>query len=161
CGGSLTLLTTEDGTPRTLLPLTDSELRENRERTDGRQLALVPRGGFVHDGSGYLYYEHRLVGPGVFDSELLGTGLCVLDAGQGTDPCRRIEASGSDVLFPPDVLPLNQGGVVDGERALIYGCRHSGSFTDPCTITGVPVGAAEDPTLYLYLGVDDRWVREP
>ncbi|HEX5100921.1 MAG TPA: hypothetical protein VFV94_15530 [Polyangiaceae bacterium] len=149
------------GDPRSLLPLTEEEQRENAERGDGRTLALLPSGGFTHEGAGYLYYERTLLGPGIFDSELLGTGLCVLEPGVEPSSCRRVVAGGSDILFSPAARPLNQGGLVDGERALIFGCRRAAYLSAPCTVTGVPLGAVEDPHLYAYLGGNDHWVLEP
>jgi hypothetical protein len=140
CSG-VVLASDGTGAPQSLLPLTEEEQGENAERTDGRRLALVPRGGFTHEGAGYLYYEHTLLGPGIFDSELLGTGLCVIDPGVESLICRRVVVDGTDVLFSPEARPLNQGGLVDGDRALILGCRRASYLSEPCTVTGVPLGA--------------------
>ena len=86
------------GAPRSLLALSPDELAENTTREDGRQLQLSAHGGFVSDEVGYLYYEHTLVGPGVFDAEVLGTGLCIVQ-GSG-EPCERLRLNGSTLLWP-------------------------------------------------------------
>lgn len=157
CQDGPTLTLDSNGTPQSLLSLTDDELKANAARTDGRALALAPTGGFVYDGVGYLFYEQNLLGPGVFESELVGTGLCVVS---GDGACRRAEASGSSVLFPPSALPLNQGGLIAGDRALIFGCRQVASFSSPCTITGVPLDSLEDPTTYAYYNAFEGWVTD-
>ncbi len=66
------------GALQSLLTLNAHELADNATREDGRQLLLTPRGGFVSDQLGYLYYEHTVVGPGVLDAEVVGTGLCIV-----------------------------------------------------------------------------------
>jgi hypothetical protein len=166
CSSGPQLWRDDAGEPVSILPLTEEEEKENAERDDGRKLTLAPQGGFVHEGAGYLYYERSLSGPGIFDAELIGTGLCVLDAGAERGSCRRVEYEGGDLLFPPRALPLNQGGLVDGERALIFGCRQVGWLTHHCTITGVPVTDAENPEQYAYLGGGEEsgfnaWVSDP
>lgn len=147
-----------DERARSILTLSPTEQAENATRTDGRRLALVPTGGFAHDGLGYLYYDHVLRGPGFFDAETLGTGLCVLDP-KSPEACERIDAT---ISWRPDQRVINRGGfVVDedtGPRALIAGCRKVGSFDEPCTMTGVPIAGVRDPDAYQVWDAFHGWV---
>jgi hypothetical protein len=152
------LLRDEHGAPRSLLPLSEPEISENTDREDGRHLELVPVGGFVHAGIGYLYYEPTWFGPGVFDAEKLGTGLCVLDA---DDNCQRAEVDGQTLLFPATARPLNQGGLVAAEHAFLYGCMHAASFSDPCTLTSVPLADVTDPAAYRNYNEFKGWIADP
>src|SRR6185503_13581491 len=88
-----------------ILTLTAEEEAENQARTDGRRLVLRPTGGFAHQDVGYLFYERLIAGPGFFDEELLGTGLCTV--APGATACERQAA-----FWTPDERVLDQGGVV-------------------------------------------------
>jgi hypothetical protein len=150
--------------PRSLLALSAAELAENAARTDGRTLALVPTGGFAADGRGYMFYDHVLRGPGILEEESLGTGLCVITP-SSAESCERVTAQMSvpmspTVLWRPEQRVMNRGAMVvdDGARAVIAGCRKVGSFDEPCTVTGVPVADARDPTAYRMWNVFDGWV---
>jgi len=158
CSNGPELVLDENDQPRSILPLSAAEQDENSARDDGRHLELVPVGGLVHDGVGYLFYEPTLFGPGFFDSEKLGTGLCVLDGG---DDCERVTLDGSTILFPPTARALNQGGFVDHGRALVYGCTHAASFSDPCTLSSAPVDELTDPTAYRIYNEFDGWLTKP
>ncbi|MCE9575604.1 MAG: hypothetical protein K8W52_20805, partial [Deltaproteobacteria bacterium] len=142
--------------PTSLLALTADEVAANAARTDGRRLALLPTGGVVHDGTGYLFYDHAVLGPGVFDREDLGTGLCALAAGAAA--CERIRAGGTTVLWAPGARVLNRGGAIDGDRARIAGCRRVAAFEDPCVVTGAPLDRLADPAAYQVLNVFSGWV---
>lgn len=159
CSNGPSLVTDADGMPQTLLALSEEEVAENEAREDGRQLALSPRGGFSHEDVGYLYYEHVLLGPGVWDAEVLGTGLCVVSSPD--EPCTRLEQEGSTWLWPPSEWPKNQGGVVYAGRALVLGCRQIAAFENTCVISGVPLDAIEDPTAYRYYSAFSGWVEDP
>ncbi|MGE0402695.1 MAG: hypothetical protein AB7T06_38685 [Kofleriaceae bacterium] len=140
---------------RSVLALSIEELASNATRTDGKRLALVPSGGFAHDGLGYLFYDHVLYGPGFFDAETLGTGLCVLDP-KSANPCERI---GDDtILWRPDRRVLNRGGVVVDDRALIAGCRKVASFDEPCIVNGVPIADVREPDAYQVWDAFHGWV---
>jgi hypothetical protein len=148
-------------TPRSILALSVDELAENAARIDGRRLALVPTGGFAHDGLGYLFYDHVLRGPGFFDAEVIGTGLCVLEPTSAA-PCERL-ASPTTILWRPDQRVMNRGGFVDhgaagGARALIAGCRKVGSFDEPCTISGAPIADVREPSAYRVWDAFNGWV---
>lgn len=158
CAKGTELFVDEQGIPRSLLRLSDEEITANTDREDGRRLELVPVGGFVHEGVGYLYYEPTLLGPGFFDAEKLGTGLCVLE---GDGDCQRVEHDGDTLLFPPSARPLNQGGFVSGDRALVYGCTHAASFSDPCTLMSAPLEEVTDPAAYRVYNAFDGWVEKP
>jgi|GEM_PF-2269819 hypothetical protein len=131
CASGVSLGLDAAGAPASLLALTPQETAANAARSDGRQLALVPFGGFVYAGLGYLFYDHALVGPGIFDEESQGTGLCVR-ADQAVT-CNRVTVNGDTILWKPDQRILNSGGLVVDERALVYGCRRVASFSTPCT----------------------------
>jgi hypothetical protein len=158
CESGPALLVDDAGAPRSLLLLSDDEMEQNAEREDGRRLELLPVGGFVHEAVGYLYYEPTWLGPGFFDAEKLGTGLCVLE---GDGSCRRVEIDGETTLFPATARPLNQGGLVAADRALIYGCIHAASFSDPCTLSSVPLSQVKDPAAYRIYNEFDGWVEKP
>lgn len=159
CGRGPNLARDAAGAPRSLLALSSEELADNAARSDGRQLVLSARGGFVHDDVGYLYYEHALVGPGVFDVEELGTGLCVVSDPE--QPCERILKGESSVLWAADEWPKNQGGMIDGERAYVLGCRRIASFDTPCVISSVPLDRVRDPSAYRYFDAFNGWVEAP
>ena len=147
-------------TPRSILALSPEELADNAARADGRRLALVPTGGFASGGLAYLYYDHVLRGPGFFEEERLGSGLCVLDP-ESANGCDRVASSvidGSTILWRPDQRVMNRGGLVVGDRALIAGCRKVGSFDEPCTITGVPLVDVRDPLAYRVWDAFAGWV---
>src|SRR5262249_30277394 len=129
CRG-VALLTDATGAPASVLALTAAERAANAARTDGKRLALAPTGGVVARGVGYVYYDELLRGPGVFDVENLGTGLCTL--APGAVSCVRV-ADGA-VLWAPDQQVLNQGGLIVGDRAILAGCRTVAAFEAPCTI---------------------------
>ena len=131
CASGVTLGLDAAGAPASLLALTPQETAANAARSDGRQLARVPFGGFVYAGLGYLFYDHALVGPGIFDEESQGTGLCVR-ADQAVT-CNRVTVNGDTILWKPDQRILNSGGLVVDDRALVYGCRRVASFSTPCT----------------------------
>ena len=156
CGSGVTLGLDASGAPASLLALTPQETQANAARTDGRQLALVPFGGFVYAGHGYLLYDHALLGPGIFDEESLGTGLCVR-ADQAVT-CDRVTLNDDTILWTPDQRMLNSGGLVVGDRALIYGCRPVASFSTLCTVSGAPLDALEDPSAYQVYNALNGWV---
>lgn len=89
CGGDLELVVDAAGAPAPFIPLTAEEDEANRTRTDGRRVVLEARGGFGMMGRAYVYYAKLLRGPGLFDEELLGVGLCTADAPGATSVCER------------------------------------------------------------------------
>jgi hypothetical protein len=158
CASGPALRRGADGSIASLLALDDAEVAANATRTDGKHRWLSPTGGFVHDGRGYLYYEHE-EGTGFLDSSSVGTGLCVIDAGAET--CRRVEVGGSTVLWPDGQPALDQGGLLVGGDAFVYGCRSVADFDRICTASGVPSASAEEPGAYQYLNVNKGWVNDP
>lgn len=159
CANGPALSRDGSGQPQSLLVLSRDELAANAARTDGRELALIAGGGFVSDAVGYLYYEHALRGPGPFDSENLGTGLCVVS--DPDEPCERLTVDGDSRLWPPSAWPKNQGGLVDGSQALLLGCRHVASFEDPCVLSGVPLDQIRNPDAYRYYNAFNGWQAAP
>lgn len=159
CARGPALVADAAGTPTSVLALTAAEAAANLARTDGRRLALAPRGGFVHGGDGYLYYVHQLLGPGVWDVEELGTGLCVLAAGATT--CARVAVDGATVLWSPGDRPMDRGGLVVGDRALVVGCRRAAAFVDPCVVSGAPLDRLREPAAYQGWNVFAGWIDDP
>jgi len=141
CAGDVTVLA---GAPVPLLP------DETAPRTDGRHIAVTPRGGFVAGGRGYLYYDKQLLGPGFFDVEPLGVGLCLVDAPD--QPCART----------PDLLWTGRAwggpGLVGADGyAYLTSCAHVGAFTDACAVARVRPEQAADAAAYQRLGFDGTW----
>lgn len=142
--------------PASLLALTAAEDAANAARTDGKRLALLPRGGFVHGGDGYLFYVHALVGPGVWDVEELGSGLCVLPAGAAA--CERLAVGGDTILWPGTRRALDRGGLVVDGRALVIGCRRAAAFVEPCVVSGAPLDRLRDPAAYQVWNAFSGWI---
>lgn len=156
CATGPTLTRDGTGAEVELLALSADERASNAAREDARQLVLSPHGGFVSDNVGYLYYEHTLLGPGVFDAQVLGTGLCIVS--DPSQPCERLEVDSSTLLWPPNAWPKNQGGLVDGDRAFLLGCERIASFDIPCVISSVPLDQIRDPAAYQYFNAFSGWV---
>jgi len=142
--------------PRSLLQLDAAELVANTERDDGRALRLEPSGGFVEAGVGYLFYDHVLTGPGVFDAQSLGTGLCRIEERDGA--CERLRPGGNSILWPPESRSLNRGGLVADDRAWVLGCRSVAAFSDVCTLSGAPLDGLETPASYQLWSAFGGWV---
>jgi len=141
-----------DTWPAPVLALTAAEDQQNQQRTDGKRLAVHPRGGFVDAaGTAWLYYDLDLDGPGFFDQERLSTGVCPIAGRPGT--CAR---GADDALWSDAHRPWGTGALLapDGDAYLI-GCDHPAAFTDLCSVARVAPGAAADPTAYQYLGFGD------
>lgn len=155
CARGPRLVVDSGGAPVSLLALSADEVAANAARTDGKRLALAPLGGLVDAGTGYLFYRHELLGPGLLDVEDLGTGLCTLAA--GADGCARVTAAGATVLWPPGARVLDRGGLVVGDRGLVFGCRAAAAFVDPCTVAGAPRDRLTDPAAWQVWSVFDGW----
>lgn len=152
CDAGPTLFLAGDGRPRSLLALSAEELEHDQTRTDGKRTWLKATGGFVNDGDAYVFYDF-LEGSDIFNSESIGTGLCVVT---GDAPeCVRAENAGSAVLWRPEERVLNQGGLVAGDRAFVYGCRTVAALSSVCTVTGAPLDRLVDPAAYQVAGIDD------
>ncbi len=161
CAGNVELVRDGAGRPVPALALSSAEIAANAARTDGRRLELAPLGGFVHGSRGFLYYEERLGGPGVFDSHLLGRGLCVFEHGK-TAPCTRVVRNGTTRLWEPDSHPLNRGGLIDEAGfALMYGCDHVAAFEDLCIVARSPIQQVGDPGAYRFFTPFSGWTEDP
>ncbi|HKA87984.1 MAG TPA: hypothetical protein VKE22_09975 [Haliangiales bacterium] len=138
-----------------IVPLLPGEIAENQARTDGRRIAVAPIGGFVAAGRGYLYYEKSLRGPGIFDAQHLGTGVCVVDA--MTSACART----------PDLLwtvgrPWGGSGLVAADGyAYVVSCLGIAAFTELCETARVRPEAAADASAYTFLGFDGSFGADP
>ncbi len=67
----------------------------------------------------------------------------------------------SSVLWGPEQRFLNSGGLVVGDRALVFGCRRVADFLRVCTMTGAPLDALADPTSYQPYDYFQGWVDDP
>jgi hypothetical protein len=146
CAAGPTLAVETSGVPASLLALTGEERAANERRRDGRRLILAPRGGFVEGTTGYLFYEHVLRGPEVFDEAVIGTGLCVLP--EGASSCERVGLPDATVLFHPTERSLNGGGMVAGDRAFVYGCHRVAELRAVCTVSSAPLDQLTEPQRY-------------
>ena len=140
-------------TPVPFLQLTEEEAGP---RDDGRTYELRPVGGLVHQGKGYLFYEHYLLGEEL-DAELLGTGLCISEA--DTHSCERVVVDGSSILWTDRTL--DQGGLVVDDRAVIFGCRKVATFSRPCIANGVDLDRLDEPDAYQVWNDFDGWSDDP
>jgi len=136
------------------IALTDAELAENAGRTDGRALATTPLGGFVAGGVGVLYFDIQLRGPGIFDAEWRGQGVCTLAAPDA--PCVRAPA----LLWTTGGHGWGGAGFVDGDRAIVGSCAQVADATRLCTVARVAPAAAAVASAYEYAG-PDGWTSDP
>lgn len=155
CANGPQLHKSEAGEILSLIALSEAERADNAARDDGRRLALVPRGGLTDGDTGYLFYDHMLYGPGIFDQENLGTGLCVLK--EGTETCERLGLPDATRLFAPSDWVLNRGGLVAEERGLIYGCQPVAALQAVCTVSGAPVDSLREPGAYRVHSDFEGW----
>lgn len=156
CADGVSLVEDDDGRPVSILTLTPAEQLANASRQDGRRLVLEPIGGFVHDGVGFLYYAHALLGPGFFDRERLGAGLCRMPSPGAV--CAR--ASEAPLWGPNQPAPGESGFVGDDGRVLLARRVHAAAFDDFCTFARVFPEDAADPTAYEYAGLT-AWSSDP
>jgi len=159
CEHAPNLVRDEDGDPVSLLSLNAEEIAANANRSDGRRLRLVATGGFVYGGTAYLVYDHAIVGPGIFDIESLGSGLCIRAENAGA--CERLATAGDTILWSAGERILNRGGLVQDDHALLFGCQSFAAFDAICTVTGAPIERRTDPVAYQPYNVFEGWVREP
>jgi len=156
CAGRLDFVRDASGAPQPLVPLLPEEEQANAARTDGRFLDITPQGGFVHDRRGVLYYQQVLRGPGIFDAEVLGVGVCLAD-GPGT-PCVR----DATLVFAGSTPAWGGSGVVgDDGYAYVTTCFHAAAFEDLCGVARVPPDEAADPAAYAFYSVFGEWTTDP
>jgi hypothetical protein len=143
-----------------VIALTADEQLWNEGRTDGRRLALAPLGGFVAGGAGTLYYEKVVRGPGIFDSERLGVGVCAIDA-PGASCVRAtpgVYEHDATLVWLGDGRHLGAPGFVDSDgRAYLYACVHAAAFEDHCVAARVRPADAADPRAYEAYNAFDGW----
>jgi hypothetical protein len=132
-----------------VVPLLPSEAAENRTRSDGKRTVPVPRGGFSAGGHGYLYYDVVVRGPGVFDEERLGTGVCIIDSPNA--PCVRDD----HLLWGAGQTSWAASGFSDvNGLAYLAACHHVAADTDLCGLARVAAGSTTDPTAYRFWSKD-------
>lgn len=161
CRGEMEFVMDADGSPVSLIELTPEEEEENATRTDGRRTELAITGGFVHEGRGFAYYKKILAGPGFFDSETVGTGVCVMEA--PSEPCGRttpsVDPAEPTLLWTRDGRPLDRGAFLATDGfAYVWGCLHAAAFLDPCSVARVTPGEAADPSAYRFASWDGEWI---
>lgn len=154
CDG-IDLVRDESGTARSLLVLTSAENAANVWRTDSRRLALAPRASFEDAGATIVYYDHLLFGPGFFDVETIGTGICRLE---GVSECERV--AGGAPLWSEDDLPVRSAFVEAGFAWLVV-CRKAAAFVEHCTLGRVGLAEVETPSAYRWLNVYSGWTEDP
>lgn len=161
CAGTIELLTDDAGAPVSLIGLTPAEVQRNGERNDGRREIVAARGGFEHDGRAYIYYDKLVAGPGSFDAELVGTGLCILADRECVRARPEVYADEPTLLWTRGERTFNRAGLVAGDGyAYLYGCFHAAAFTDLCAVARVRPDQAAEPAAYQYRGFDD-WIDDP
>ena len=161
CSQGVSLLRGPGGQLLSLLALDPEELAENAARTDGKRVALRAVGGFVHGGQATIYYDKLLLGPGVFDAEVLGTGLCTQAAPDR--PCERLRPARA--RHEPFLLWLRPGpsfgasAFVDRDGfAYLHGCQQVGAFDHRCSVARVKPEEAANPAAYRYYdGLGASW----
>jgi hypothetical protein len=151
CATGVSVAVDDDGDATPLVGLTPAERAANASRGDGRRLVIEPVGGFVHEGVGFLYYEHALIGPGFFDRERLGAGVCRCPSPGA--PCER--ASEDPLWGPTEPTPGETGFVGADGRALLLRRMHAAAFDDFATFARVAPEDAADPSAYEYQGLLD------
>jgi hypothetical protein len=65
-----------------------------------------------------------------------------------------VENAGSHILWRPGERIMNQGGLVAGDRAFMYGCRAVAALSSVCTVTAAPLDRLTDPAAYQVAGID-------
>ncbi len=160
CGAPIPLRRDASNAPASLLALTAEEVAANASRTDGRALTLAPRGGFAHGGRAFLYYDQVLVGPGTFDAERIGTGICTIDAPASPDAtCVRAP----NLLWSGAKRSFGGSGVVaDDGNAYLLSCEGVAAFENFCAVARVAPERVTDVSEYRYynafsgFGIDAR-----
>lgn len=156
CTGHLEVLPDANGAPAPFIALTPEEEAENTTRTDGKRINVAPRGGLVWQGKGYLYYDVLLLGPGVFDMEWLGMGLCVTP-GMGS-ACARQET----LIWSGAQPSWGSSGFVDNDDYVyLVRCFHAAAFEDLCGVARVMPESMADPEAYRFYNVFNDWVEDP
>ncbi len=156
CAGQLEVLRDENGAPAPFIALTSEEEAENAARTDGKRISLTPRGGLVWQGKGYLYYDVMLLGPGVFDAEWQGAGLCVTP-GVGSACVRQ-----KTLLWSGAQSSWGSSGFIDNDGYVyLIKCFHAAAFEDLCGVARVRPESMADPGAYRFYNVFNDWVEDP
>lgn len=165
CDGGVTLLRGAEGAPLSLLALDPEEQQENLSRTDGKRVALRAVGGFASAGAGVIYYDKLLRGPGFFDAEVIGTGVCTQSAPDA--PCLRTRpgryADEPTLLWLRPGPSWGSGAFVDADGlAYLYGCQRLAAFEHGCSVARVRPAEAADPEAYRYYeALGDSWQEVP
>jgi hypothetical protein len=166
CADGLDFFADEHGEPLQILSQTEQELAENDGRDDGRQIELEPLAGFASGAGAVLYYDKILTGPGIFERERLGTGVCVLDSLDEPGACQRLlpqrfegEAS---LIFDKGERSWNRSALVaDDGQVYLYGCFHSAAFVDSCSVARVVPERIAEADAYQYYNVFTGWTDDP
>jgi hypothetical protein len=139
-----------------IVPLLPAEAQGNATRTDDKRTVPVPRGGFSAGGRAYVYYDLVVRGPGLFDEEWVGAGVCPLDA--PTAPCARDDR----LLWSGHARSWAASGYVgDDGLAYLAACAHAAAFTELCGLARVPAANSFDASAYRYWSPTAGWIGDP
>jgi len=154
CESGISLRRDESGAIASLIALTAEELVANAENS-GKIRWLAPTGGFVHESVGFLYYE-VFEGTDILNSARIGTGLCLLESLDR--PCERVFEAGSSVLWIDTERTLNEGAIVGGDRAFIWGGHRVADFLTVHNVSSAPIEEITNPGAYRFSSAFRGWV---
>ncbi len=147
----------ETGALAQLIALTDEERAADEARADGSRTVLWPLSGFVHDGTGMIYYRKVLLHD-YFDYAVLGVGVARIELGGVAErlaPGRW--ADEPTLLWLSPQADWGTGALVGTDGlAYVYGCYQRAAWDWPCRVARVAPESAGDPDAYEYRA-GDRW----
>jgi hypothetical protein len=160
CAEGLTDVVDETGAPAQLIRLTDEERAADEVRADGTRTVLWPLSGFVHDGTGMIYYR-KIRLRDYFDFAVLGVGVARIELGglaERLAPARWVDEPTLLWLSPQADWGTGAFVAEDG-MAYVYGCYQRAAWDWPCRVARVAPDNAGDPTAYEYR-TDDDWTSD-
>ena len=157
CAEGLMDVVDETGAPAQLISLTDEERAADAARTDGARTVLWPLSGFVHDGTGMIYYR-KILFHDYFDFAVLGVGVARIALGglaERLTPDRWVDEPTLLWLSPQADWGTGAFVAEDG-LAYVYGCYQRAAWDWPCRVARVAPENAGDPAAYEYRA-GDHW----
>jgi hypothetical protein len=157
CGEGIASVVDDAGALVQIIPLTDEERAEDAARTDGSRTVLWPLSGFVHDGTGMVYYRKILLRD-YFDFTVLGVGIARVALGAVAErlaPGRWVDEPTLLWLSPQTDWATGAFIAEDG-LAYVYGCYQRAAWDWPCRVARVAPENAGDPAAYE-VRMDDGW----
>jgi len=138
-----------------LIPLSDEERVADEARGDGARTVLWPLSGFVHDGTGMVYYRKILLYD-YFDFAVLGVGVARIALGglaERLTPARWVDEPTLLWLSPQADWGTGAFVAEDG-LTYVYGCYQRAAWDWPCRVARVAPENAGDPSAYEYRTAD-------